>query len=451
MAVCVVALVRPIRAVTRGDHLPLWKAWLVHLVGAGLTAAVMMVLALDYITFENIAMRWWIFYEDDLPPEIPDEVMTWTAVATKAIFIEASVLVFAAVVMSWCARDEKIRESYTRALRRLFLLTPHAAMVFALTGLGILWLDRSEWTFYEWYGYGEMARFLVFFVACLWTLWVVLAALGCRSAPAMSRWPARCEGCGYQLTGLTTNKDCPECGLAIMRSLEQCVRPGITPHPRMGIGWWLHQTHQAVRRPTAFGKSLDTLSPESDHRRCLAVTIVLLILASPIAMDLMYRSALLAKKDTYRNWSTDWEDIGWDFTSIITLEGGCMGLPLTATTVVVVLGGATLIGLIEGWRHGRNLMPAAIRAACYQSGFAVFWAVIFWLGLEVFVVGYELNLMDSIVLPQNFHVYHLIVIPYNIYVFQLVGLWRLGVAALGITIYLWLIYRATHAARFANW
>jgi hypothetical protein len=128
-----------------------------------------------------------------------------------------------------------------------------------------------------------------------------------------------------------------------------------------------------------------------------------------------------------------------EFVTAVCVGGIMLGLALTAAVAFSAVAGAGLVGVLEGRRNGRNLMPAAIRAACYLCGFACFWAVVFWCNLAVIIVTIQLKMLAPISLR-----YH---IPLNDLVFGWVG----GVVILGVLIYLGLIGRATRAARFANW
>jgi len=333
--------------------------------------------------------------------------------------------------MSWCARDEKFRASLHRALRRLFLMTPHAAAVVAVVGVALISVTRSQWLNHRGVQishYGYLLGVLIIAAGCFWSLWLLLKALGCRPAPAVCRWPARCEGCGYQLAGLSLCGDCPECGRALVKTLQRSSRPGITAVK--GLSDWLGLSYQAVRRPTAFGRKMHVMSHDTGHRQCLAINLALVAATAPVAMA----GALIL--DQALSGSMDILNQGW---AQAVIAGTVLGTMMVGTTAGAALGIAGLTGIIEGWRHGRNLMPAAIRAACYQSGFAVVWALVFWCNMAVFVLVMELNLLPPIA------------VKYHIATEQLVFGWHYAVLGLGLLIYGTLIERATKAARYANW
>lgn len=432
MQACVVALIRPIRAVTRADHLPLWRAWGVHVAGGVMVVGVLMVLA-AWSDVQGTATPVQVAgaLSNLLPELVVDfqSVMAWAELIVAVLLVEIACGLAALGTMSWCAQDEKLRSSYGRALRRLFLLTPHASTVVALTGGAITWIDRISWDYSEMFSTGDILFMLLLIAGYLWSLWAMLAAMGCRPAPAMCCWPARCEGCGYQLTGIELDHDCPECGLAIVKTLGEYVRPGIV-EPRKIVSWLCH-TYHSLRRPTVFGKKLHAMSSDTSHRRSLTATIVLLMLTSPIAIGVVCVVMNITRSITQQYGYISWGEL----VRVSIIVGMWIGLIMTTTTVGIALGGASLVGGIEGWRHGRNLMPVAIRAACHQSGFAVVWACVFWCNIAACTVAMELNLLRSITGNPD----------------ALIGIWFLGMIGLGFVIYLTLIYRTTHAARYANW
>jgi len=362
-----------------------------------------------------------------------DSPLGWAEFIFTALALEVQVWLMALGMMSWSARDEPIRASHRRALRRLYLLTPHAATVVALTGAAIVWTNRLDQSGYDYLP--TVLFFLAFTTTSIWSLWIVLRTVGCRGASAMCRWPARCEECGYQLAGTHQDSDCPECGLAVVKTLGENVRPGIEP-ARQGLAqtmrYWLEQTYRSVRRPTSFGKTLHVLSPDLGHRRCLAITLTVLLISSPVAVAGLY---VVVESTTSISSGIDWEEVA----QVALVGGTIMGLMIVAVTTSATLGGAGLIGSVTGKRHGRNLMPAAVRAACYQSGFAVLWSAIFWINLLLFMLAIESNWLDPIAARYNFD-------PE-----LLAFAWLFGVVGLGVLIYLALIARATTAARFANW
>jgi hypothetical protein len=434
---CVAALYQPVTAVRRADHLPLWKAWGVHVAAGVMTVVAVLVLKAWQMTdgpahVVNVAGAFIVLLGDVI--EELDRVSIWVAILFSVIFIELTWILSALITMSWSARDEPLHKSCGRALRRLCLLTPHAVTITLLFGGVMIGLERMiDPNDYSAYWIYESAQLLVAAAGCLWSLWVVLRVMGVLPGVAMSRWPARCMECGYELAGLRREQDCPECGRAVVGSLRDSTRPGIAPP--YGRGWWLAQTYRAVRRPTTLGQRMHVLSPDTGHRRCLLITLVWLMLISPIGFGLLYVLAHIVEQMAGISSSLDWEEL---FHASAT-AGTMLGLALTAITTVAALGGAGLIGGVQGRRYGRNLMPAAIRAACYQSGFMVFWAAVCWCNLTFFAVCVVLELLPPIATR------------YNIMLEVLVFTWLGGVVALGLVIYLILIYRATKAARYANW
>ena len=431
-----VGLFQPVKAVRRADHLGLGWAWSVHVAGVVMLGLLAGVLAawdlnggkvnpsrlLDRLV--EIAVIVW---------GISDDPRLWAGLTAVALVTELTWALSAGVVMSWCAREEPYLASYRRASRRLLLLTPHLVSIMAIVGVAFVWMHNSpRWRLGFFSGLNAQG-FLVWLIivapVCLWALWVVVKALGVHHAPAVSRWPLHCEGCGYVLTGLDTGGDCPECGLAIVKTLSRENRPGIAPAG--GVRWWVSQTYQAIRTPTAFGKRMHVMSAELGHRRCLGLTIVMQVLLTPVALvGLVYFYREIDQPPVQR------------FRHIMPMAtSACIviGLTITATTAGVALLIAGLAGVTEGRHLNRNLMPAAVRAAGYLSGFAVIWSVVFWCSLALPLVAWEYSLLPAISAK------------YNVAGEQIIIYWHYGVTLIGILIYGALIERVTRAARYANW
>lgn len=434
-------LCRPVTAVRRADHLPLWQALAVHVFGMGLVALDVWVLgSLDNIRysagfFEALVMLpgEMIDLAGEFAHEL-DRITIWIMLAFTALFTEITILVAGLIAMSLAARDEPWRKSFARTLRRVWLLTPHGSVVVLFTGLAIAYAKRTNWGYYDYIDTEAVIDVLTIAVAGLWSLKVCIQAVGGVAAPALCRWPACCIHCGYQLTGLSRSQDCPECGHAIEDSLSETTRPGIAEPGK--IRWWLTQSYRAIRRPAALGEQMHVLSPDHGSRRCFAFTIAVVMLISPIAMGSIYFiiTTFQSYVHTY-NYRNNPEQV----LGVALIAGTVMGMLITATLIGVALLSATVIGLIEGVRVGRNLMPAAIRAAGYQSAFVIGWAVVFWCNLVLFIMAEELNLLRRLT------------DRYNLDTDLLVFLWQGGVLLLGLSIYASLIAKATRAARHANW
>ena len=436
----VTSLVRPVTAVKRADHLPWWQAWIVHVIGMfGLAFVIWVLGALDSVRYSASFMEAII----DLPGEMIeltheaveelDQPIIWVAMFFTAVFTEVSWVVSAAVAMSWSAEDEPWLKSYIRALRRLWLLTPHLGSIVLVCGLVITWAERVYWGYNAFLDMDVLINVWAVAAASLWSLWIVLSALGCRRPTAMCRWPAGCIHCGYQLLGLDHDQNCPECGRAIHDTLDKQARPGIT---QLGwFKWWIGLTCRSVRKPTWLGQTMHVLSPDPGHRRCLGMSAAAIMLISPIALGGVY--AILGIVLSYLN-NVSYYNVR-DGLRAALVAGTWMGLLITATMVGSALLCATVIGLIEGYRSGRNLMPAAVQAAGYQSGFTLLWTVVFWANMVLFVTVMELELL------QRFAT------RFNLDSELLVMLWLGGVILLGISIYASLIAKATRAARYANW
>lgn len=437
VAACAASLVGPVTAVRRADHLPMLQAWAVHLIGGVMVLMVSLFLA----AWENDYGPGSLLGQAGSLSEALEDVAAflrhpagWAVLIFGFFFIEFGWWLSALVTMSWSARDEPLRLSHRRALRRLYLLTPHLATIVAVAGGTMILIERADWLEHIWYDASNAGQMAAFILACLWSLRVVLCALDCQPARPYCLWPARCAQCGYQLTGLSRDRGCPECGLALNRTLDRHTRPGMDGPG--GAPWWINRTYRSVRRPTALGGAMHVLSPDHGYKRCLTFTIATLMLLSIPAMSGIYAIVETVNRlGGYGYGSFEWDEFA--FVSLIV--GLWMGLLLTGTMMATLLVGSGIAGMLEGWRSGRNLMPAAVRAACYLSGFTVFWAIIFWLDLVFFIIIMELELLKPIVMK------------YNIAEQDLVMVWQGGVILLGIVIYLTLLGKATRAARYANW
>lgn len=360
------------------------------------------------------------------------DLPTWVDWLVTLLAFELGFFMAASLAMSWCARDEKPRAAQMRALKRLFLLTPHAAVVIVLSGMAVTVFDLFPRA-YEAPGYRTAALLLVIVAVALWSAWVVLNALTYGQASAACRWPAGCEGCGYPLIGLLPTQDCPECGLSIAKTLNETARPGIAAYK--GFFGWLRLTWQAVRRPTLLGGNMHIYSPDPNPMRHMTITTVLLMLIAYGGAWSVIMTAWWMRANAGRSWHLNPDE----FAVAVVIIGSVIGLGMVAALMLFALGGAGVIGELVGKPHGRNLMPAAARAARCLSGFAVFWALVFWANAAIFVIVMELDLLTPIATR------------YQLSKQDIVLTWLVGVVWLGIGIYLYLMYRATRAARFANW
>jgi hypothetical protein len=84
-----------------------------------------------------------------------------------------------------------------------------------------------EWKPRPWYvAYPRASCLYVWIVVAGWVIGTLNRALGAhRPFVAQDRSP-RCRQCGYILIGLESHKDCPECGLPVLKSVGDEVDPG---------------------------------------------------------------------------------------------------------------------------------------------------------------------------------------------------------------------------------
>ena len=428
---------RPILAVRRGDHLPLWKAWGIHIAGMVMLLLVAWFLdalgyALNSSSAEYLLGRMYRNLEELLRDlQEPTEL---AGIAAVTLASQVAVAVAAAIGMSWCAGHENMRTTYTRALRRLYLLTPHAAVILLVIGTALVWINEHPWRYDYSYQFVDILTVLTVLLGFIWPFSVLLLATANRSTPAMSRWPACCDRCGYVILGIDKQQGCPECGLALQASLDPAQRPGIAPTPKPGLlFWWVKTTCFAVFRPGTLGKQLHTLSPDFGYRRCLTISLAMLIAACPtlMAASFIINNLLMVYIQNDRG-------ISWDEIMIATLVGGLMiGMWAAGIAITFTLAVASIVGAAEGWRLQRNLMPAAIRAACYQSGFFLIWLMPMWLYLLISATAIALFLDQLNYGPPTW--------------MPLLFLGYLALGLLGLLLHLLLVSRAARKTRHANW
>lgn len=424
---CVMALVRPVAAVRRADHLPLWKAWCVHVVGMAMClASAICISALDK--------------GPDLVVEEVLEGLTqpsaWAVFFMYWLFTEVGFLIAAAIMMSWSARDEKFRFSYVRSLRRIYLITPHSALLMLAVALWLIFisevLGNFDWLPFELESLLEVSTLIA---SGLWQLGVLLRAVGIDKPAAMSRWPARCFNCGYQLLGLSLEQGCPECGEKVSDSLDPEKRPGI--HEPGGVLWWLRLSIWSVRHPSKLGQSMHVLDPDRAYRRCLIISLISQILLAIVSVKAWEVYIWLFMSGPHGG--EDGTSRFFAFIYFALMIGGILGwISVTFTTIGALLC-SSVIGTWQGRRNERNLMPTAIRAACYQSGWFLIVSACWLLDLAIFTILILMLMFNESPADRD---RILLLLCYA-------GLY--GIPALGLFIYWLLIARATRAARFANW
>jgi hypothetical protein len=114
------------------------------------------------------------------------------------------------------------------------------------------------------------------------------------------------------------------------------------------------------------------------------------------------------------------------------------GLGCVLGTFAVANLGALIIGLIETWRARRNMLPAAIRMACYLAAYLVCWELL-GAGLGLLVSGLDEWGYLEVLQGMTGIFYHFLAMA----MFTIPNI-------IAAAIYLYLIARGTKAARYAN-
>jgi len=350
---------RPGRLGARTAGLGLASAFGVHLAGLAL-APLAGAAGLDF------ASRSQLYHVRTLIADFSGQLQRTTHVAELLWMfgiIELVTLLLATFGSSWGARDEPAARSWRFALQRTWLLTPLLAVVgFVFAYL----MERTVWG--RWAGGASLDVFIgpvIFAGALVWILWAWLRCLAAPRPTEPPRRPPMCERCGYDLSGHGLEDRCPECAEPTLASLDEQNRPGPPWVQRRRLGRaraYVRTLLQATCRPRAFGRSLRAHETRSDHRAFFAGHLA----ASPLLQAAM--AALLLACTEARFDGEEW--LG------LTLYTACVAL---VALVGLTLATASMIGHAVGRRYRRNLLTAAVQAACYLTPLALFGNVLVWL------------------------------------------------------------------------
>lgn len=354
--------------------------------------------------------------------------------------VEGGTVLLAVLLSAWGACDEPLRDSLRWSLQRCWVYAPSLAVAILLVGTPPVILEAAEDAYHDahfgshgdwrypssipfWLRYWRQLAVQWGFLCGLWWFGGLLAAVG---AVRLHRRPTElnplCDACGYNLTGIAMEGRCPECGQAAVLSLGPEARAGAPWLQRRSLGWWAawRRTGElAMHAPPRLGGLLRVHEPRTDHRRYPALPLAVIFLLGWLMIPLAYAA------DTGKNPLDEEPELVW-------LVGPIVGWSAVIASLAIVVGSGTVAGLYVRWRTGRNLLPIAMQAACYASPWVVVWAAIGLVGvLCVFAAAPLLRhgTTASFVMPP------------------------LAVAASHLVcdlIYLWLIGRATFAARYSN-
>lgn len=203
------------------------------------------------------------------------------------------------------------------------------------------------------------------FVSAIWILFAFMRGVGApRDVPLIER-PPMCDICGYNLSTISMNSRCPECGEPIIASLGPDVRPGaIWQHRRkMGaIQAWRRCAVEAIVAATALGRRLQLRSPGTDHRRFVLLHLPIIFVLS--AAGLLTILVIEGGVDELRE-----EPV------IVLSVTVSVGISCVVGALGVILFTAGLVGTVQSLRHKRNLLPGSMQVASYLTGYLTAWAV----------------------------------------------------------------------------
>ncbi|NLX12098.1 MAG: hypothetical protein GXY44_00380 [Phycisphaerales bacterium] len=492
---------RPAVTARRTQHVTLRKAWLIHLVAAVLAVLLVSFLASLSQSFSDeryVLAIWLDDFAMDMVSEFVDQPLE-SAVVTGlvALSIEAGFLVLAFLLMPWGAADEKMRSSYAAALRQCWLYTADALPIILLVSAVIIPLGRAHESFYRnnsnWYEQIEaqmpaqpeltttnpttqeledfnkaMAEWndqhsrmwnemwdeayrrrpwhvrhggtIIGYTICLtfaWLLWILLRAAGAKRSIAPIPHPPTCEFCGYNLLVTPMDSRCPECGEPVLNSLAPDVRPGTPWEHRREVGFlkaWWRCSVDAVFRPQTIGRQIRLITPGTAHRWFFASYL-------PIFFLIGY--AMLLGMVQGHNWATgDNEEI--HSAELLLFAGPAFGYINGVCVVAILLLAAGLVGIYYRISETRNLLSGTIQAACYLSGYIVFWSII-----NAVAASAAMTLWWMLSLGSYFSTTMHSVATHANYEYLLLLGW-LGVNLVCFGVYLWLIVRIMAAARSTN-
>ncbi len=409
----------PAKLGRRTQNVSFAGAYVVHLVSAVAAAIAIIVL----VTWEYLgadAGVWDILpgiREEFALPQEPEARKTALASAIFAVaiifaLVESGYLIIALFLAPWGCGDERTRTAIGRAIRRMWLHTPHALLVILVTGVAAVqfyhigreyrrhppWKnilpppqptgapsDSPAWDSYhrayvQYVAAAAEARsnppFLLrhtdqlaavgFLAGGVWWLWGALAVVGASYRASDRVRPSRCQECGYDLFGILPEGRCPECGESAVYSLGPNVRPGAAWVRRAEIGplrAWLTTAKNAVLQPKRLGRQLRLSQPGGDHRRFIAWALPAIALLAGGGLLLAYYA------DVRRNPFVHQPEVGFVMAPLVAYSAAVLSI-LTAPIV------AGLVGLGDRLRTKSNLTAGAMQAACYLSGYVLIWVAL---------------------------------------------------------------------------
>ena len=419
VAAFVTAWLCPAISARRTLHVRLWAAYVVHVLAGFLTFVLITVLA-SLADRKNALTYFEEFIEEFTGNRWQQAVMV---LGMSVLAIEIAFLVLALILTSWGAADERLRSSWSHALRVTWLHTSHALPTVLLVGALSDGYSRAErayskthpypfwttnwptppsmpsgasspssqaWRDYqaasqehnrkvneinerhqkalrEWnrnktlfIRYGPIVIVWIGVACVVWILWALLqAAVVRRPAPPIAH-PPICEFCGYNLTGTPIESRCPECGQLAIDSLGPAVRPG-TP--------WDH-TERGGRLSAWWRCGVDAICRPRLFGRQIRIGHTThrhrRFLATHLPLIFLFGALGTAGcflYDLYKHPAYAEEP---EFIGAVSPVFGCLAM-LAALTIAGLAAG--LVGLVYSLRNERNLLPASMQMACYMSAY----------------------------------------------------------------------------------
>ncbi len=473
----------PAATARRTGCVRLGAAFAAHLAAGLLTVAVVSILAwLDTASTPFLLIG-------QMVTEFLRDPLEWAVIVGLVVLgIEAGVLLLAALIMPWGAREERIGESFRHGLRWTWIATGLAVPGVFLSGLAFVVtfeasrdfrsgdsfrytvpapvapkrpvpypaagsperraydeaLTRYEEAVAEWQKglvvaqkramrtppllvkYREVVQVNAVLGLVAWFVWVLLRGAAARIVTPADRSAPLCEACGYNLTSMPAEAMCPECG--------QPVRESVDPTRRRGTVW---ERREEIGRVRAYLRSaweafFSPMTPGAAMQTRVTrwdgarLLIWNLAVCVPLLMAGVIATMCYFLAPNMR-------------PSRAEIVTGLAPM-LTAAGILVLIGWLCLCGavvMIETmWRDGRNVGQIAVRVGCHHSAMLIPWAI---LGAAQFFTLMWIDQSRFYVTLRGQMNLDLIVAPLVIAVNLVPGLWFLSAVRRGVS-----------AARFAN-